>query len=122
MQAWPLRKMNPAPWRLCRVVSREQGSLSWPLNWEEGEDPRFLVTSVIILRQGERSSGIDRSRYFNLHLRRAVDPDLAGGAVRGLRRDDLGQRDVLAGGVSASSSARSSPCRPSDGFPVLLMA
>jgi hypothetical protein len=34
-QTWPLRRMTPSPWRLCRVVSRAHGSLPRTLNWKE---------------------------------------------------------------------------------------
>jgi hypothetical protein len=46
-----------------RVVGRVQGSLPRTPRWEEGEDPPFLLSLMIILSPGERDWWVDRNRF-----------------------------------------------------------
>ena len=62
-QTWPLRRMTPSPWRLCRVVSRVQSSLPRTLNWEEGEDLLFCAIISYHFGPRERRCWIDRSPF-----------------------------------------------------------
>ncbi len=50
----PLRRATRSPWRLCCVVSREQGSLTRTLNGKEGEDLQFLASFGLISRRGKK--------------------------------------------------------------------
>ena len=121
-QTWPSRRMDSSTWRLCRVVSRAQSSLSRTLNWEEGEDLLFCAMISYHFGPRERRCRIDRIPFRMDTCGSPADPALGDGARRRPGRGDSGSKRRARGRVSASNSADGSPSRPTECVPVILVA
>jgi hypothetical protein len=121
-QAWPLHRMDPSPWRVYRVVSREQGSLSRTLEWEGGEEFRFLLSKDIISGRAQEAVGSTEA-VFVCALAEGGGPGAGGWSAPQAGPWRFGvQATWLAGGVSASNSAVGLPPRPRECVPLILVA